>query len=185
MLTPQEERAALDIAWHAVEEPLRTGRRWLPEPDTLAGELARPGAGFVTLRARGALLGCIGSLVPRRPLGVDVAANAAAAAFDDPRLPPVTPLDLPEMEVHVSVLGPLHPVAVRGRDDLLARLRPGVDGLVVEADGRRATFLPSVWQQLPDPEDFIEALWAKAGWPAGYWPVSLQVSSYVVHEFGS
>ncbi len=185
MLSSSEQQISLDIAWRAVLEPLRTGRRWLPDPLDLTGELALPGACFVTLRARGALLGCIGSLVPHRLLGVDVASNAAAAAYDDPRLPPVTEADLADMDLHVSVLGPLEPLSAAGRDDLAARLRPGVDGLVVEAGPRRATFLPSVWEQLPDAAAFIDALWVKAGWRARDWPDGLQVSTYQVQEFGS
>ena len=183
MLSPSEQQVALDIAWRAVAEPLRTGARWVPDERELIGELAQPGACFVTLRARGALLGCIGSLVAYRLLGVDVASNAAAAAYDDPRLPPVTEADLAVMDVHVSVLGPLAPMDVTGRRDLSSRLRPGVDGLVVEAGARRATFLPSVWEQLPDPNDFLDALWAKAGWRARDWPHGLQVSTYEVQEF--
>lgn len=185
MLSPSEQQVALDIAWRAVVEPLRSGARWVPDPLELSGELAQPGACFVTLRARGALLGCIGSLSAYRMLGVDVASNAAAAAYDDPRLPPVTEADLAVMDVHVSVLGPLAPMTVTGRADMEARLRPLVDGLVVEARGRRATFLPSVWEQLPAPVDFIDALWAKAGWRSGDWPDGLQVSTYEVQEFGS
>jgi AmmeMemoRadiSam system protein A len=185
MLSPSEQQVALDIAWRAVVEPLRTGARWLPDPLDLSGELAQPGACFVTLRARGALLGCIGSLVAYRLLGVDVASNAAAAAYDDPRLPAVTEADLPLLDVHVSVLGPLAPATVTGRTDIEARLRPMVDGLVVEASGRRATFLPSVWEQLPDPTDFVDALWVKAGWRVRDWPDGLQVSTYEVQEFGT
>lgn len=185
MLSPSEQKVALDIAWRAVVEPLRTGVRWVPDPLDLTGGLAVPGACFVTLRARGTLLGCIGSLVPYRMLGVDVASNAAAAAYDDPRLPPVIEADLSVMDVHVSVLGPLEPVTVTGHTDIAAQLRPMVHGLVIEASGRRATFLPSVWEQLPDPADFIDALWAKAGWRAREWPDGLQVSTYEVQQFCS
>lgn len=183
MLTSAERHSAVEIAWRAVREPLRTGRRWVPDPATLCGSLAEPGACFVTLRTNGRLLGCIGSLAPRRPLGVDVAANAAAAAFDDPRLPPVTEDDLTSLDVHVSVLGPLTPLPVEGARELRAALQPGVDGVVVESEGRRATFLPSVWEQVRDTGAFLDALWRKAGLPPGSWPPTITVQTYRVQEF--
>lgn len=182
MLTDQDGEHVLRIAVRAVEEPLRTGRRWLPAADELDGPLADPSACFVTLRRDGALLGCIGSLAAHRPLGIDVAHNAAAAAFDDPRLPPVTRVDVPHMHVHVSVLTALAPMDVEGWHDLAARLRPGVDGLLVHDERHRATFLPSVWQQLPGPPAFLDALWAKAGLRPGAWPEDMQVSRYEVHD---
>lgn len=183
MTVPAHEREqALRIAVRAVEEPLRTGNRWLPDPRELDGQLAEPGACFVTLRRDGRLLGCIGSLVPHRLLGIDVAHNAAAAAFDDPRLPAVTVDDVPAMHVHVSVVGELEPLDVDGWHDLAARLRPGVDGLLVADDRHRATFLPSVWDQLDDPAAFLDALWTKARLVPRSWPPGLQASRYRVAD---
>lgn len=177
-----ERDVLMRIAVRAVDEPLRTGRRWVPTPGELRAGLADPGASFVTLRRNGTLLGCIGSLVPHRSLGVDVAHNAAAAAFDDPRMPAVMADDLAHMQVHVSVLGRLEPWDVHGWRDLAARLRPGVDGLLIDDDRHRATFLPSVWDQLGDPAAFLDALWAKAGLPARVWPQGLLVSRYTVDD---
>lgn len=182
MLTGPERDQALDVAVRAVVEPLTTARRWLPDLDELRGALAEDGACFVTLRGSGDLLGCIGSLTPRQPLGVDVAHNAAAAGFDDPRLPAVTRRDVPLMQVHVSVLGPLAVLPVGGWAELREQLRPGVDGLLVEDLPHRATFLPAVWESLPDPEAFLDALWRKAGLPPRRWARELQVSRYVVEE---
>lgn len=182
MTDAEGRQVLLGIAVRAVDEPLRTGRRWLPDMAELSGDLAEPGATFVTLRREGALLGCIGSLVAHRPLGVDVAHNAAAAAFDDPRLPAVTANDLPELDVHVSVLGPLQPLNVASRAELVRALRPGVDGLLVEDARHRATFLPSVWGQLGTPEAFLDALWAKAGLRPGDWHGGLTASRYQVTE---
>jgi AmmeMemoRadiSam system protein A len=177
-----DRAAALDVAVRAVLEPLRTHRRWVPDPGTLPPSLRDPGATFVTLRdgRTGELLGCIGSLVPRAPLGVDIAHNAAAAAFDDPRMPPVTLGEVDTMHVEVSVLSPLTPLAVTGWDDLIRRVQPGVDGLLVEAGPWRATLLPSVWESLPDVDAFLSALWRKAGLRPGSWPVGL-----VVHRYGT
>jgi AmmeMemoRadiSam system protein A len=114
---------------------------------------------------------------------VDVARNASAAAFDDPRLPAVTRDDLLAMDVHVSVLGPLEPLPVTGWDGLLAAVRPGVDGLLVQAPGHRATLLPSVWRSLPGAEDFLDVLWRKAGLRPGRWPAGLVVQRYGTEEF--
>ena len=189
MLTATEQRQALDYARRAATEPLRDGGgtgsrgRWLPDLDDLRGALRDPGACFVTLRTDGALQGCIGSLAAYRPLGVDVAANAAAAAFDDPRLPPLTPADVPVTEVHVSVLGTMRPMTAGDLGTLRAGLRPGVDGLVVEATNRRATFLPSVWAQVADVDEFLAALWRKAGLPPRSWPHGITLHTYEVQEF--
>ena len=184
MLSPADRQVALDIAARAATAPLREGRRWLPEVSTLPADLARPGASFVTLRARGDLLGCIGSLEPRLPLALDIAHNAAAAAFDDPRLPPLSPRDVPVADIHVSVLGPREQISASGPADLERTLRPGTDGLLVESPGHRATFLPSVWEQLGDPTDFVAALWRKAGLVPGSWPAGVRLHRYQVEEFG-
>lgn len=181
MLSADTQSATLRIAVRAVMEPLRCGRRWLPQATELTGPLAEPGASFVTLRRDGSLLGCIGSLVAHRALGVDVAHNAAAAAFDDPRLPAVTPDDIDRMHVHVSVLGSLEPIAVATWQSLVAVVGPG-DGVLVDDGRHRATFLPAVWQQLERPEAFLDALWAKAGLRPREWPSGLTVSRYAVED---
>jgi len=184
MLTATERDQALAVAVRAVVEPLTSGRRWLPDLADLAPGLTEEGASFVTLRGGGVLLGCIGSLAARQPLGIDVARNAAAAGFDDPRLPPVTGHDLALMQVHVSVLAPLVPMDVRGWAELREQVRPGVDGLLVADPRHRATFLPSVWESLPAREAYLDGLWRKAGLPPRSWPADLRVSRYEVEEFG-
>jgi AmmeMemoRadiSam system protein A len=150
------------------------------------------GATFVTLESAGALLGCIGSLEPSRPRYLDAMRNAVRAAAD-PRLPPVTAEEWPCVDVTVSVLGPPEPLPVDGPDDLLAQLRPGVDGLTLSEGRRRATFLPVVWHKLPEPERFVAALLDKGGWsralgfrgmPAARdWPKGLAVERYPATEF--
>jgi AmmeMemoRadiSam system protein A len=183
-LTPADERALLDAALDAIERVLVTGSAAEPDLRGVADVLAEPGATFVTLTRLGALLGCIGTLRAHRPLVVDVAGHAVAAAFADPRLPAITPDDYRAMDLKVSVLGPLEPLAVRDPAELGAAITPGRDGLLVEARRGRATFLPSVWEQLPDLDGFLAALWRKAGWRPGAWPADLRAWRYRTREFG-
>jgi AmmeMemoRadiSam system protein A len=147
--------------------------------------LNAPGAAFVTLRTRrGDLRGCIGSLEARRPLVEDVRENAIAAALRDPRFPPVKAAELSNLVVEVSVLTAPQPLDFDGPDDLLRKLRPNIDGVLIERGWNRATFLPQVWEQLPSPEEFLANLCYKAGLPpnAWRWP-DLEVSIYQVEKF--
>lgn len=181
-LQATDQRQLLDIALGAIAARL-TGLR-TPSPATSASPaLGRPGASFVTLERGTRLLGCIGTLEPRRPLAADVAANAVAAAFHDPRLPALTDADFEVCSLEVSVLGPTEPLAVASIDELRATLVPGVDGLLVESARHRGTFLPSVWRSLPEPEEFLAQLWRKAGLRAGHWPDDLRAHRYRTHEF--
>ena len=145
--------------------------------------LDRPGATFVTLKQDGELRGCIGSLEAHRLLAIDVRRNALAAAFSDPRFPPLVAWELDVTTVEVSLLSPASRVEVADEVDLLARLEPGVDGIVLELGRRRATFLPQVWESLPDPRDFIGALKRKAGMPANFWSTEMRVSRYTVSKW--
>ncbi len=151
---------------------------YAPPPAWLAGRLAEPGASFVTLRAAGELRGCIGSLAARRALGLDVAANGRAAALDDRRFPPLGSHELAQLAIEISLLTPPEALPVCSRRELLAALTPGVDGLVLEEAGRRATFLPAVWEQLPDPEAFVSQLERKAGLGAGGWSPERRLYRY-------
>lgn len=172
--------ALLAIARSSIEEEL--GVRAAAAPMPPGGVLAQPGATFVTLHRDGKLRGCIGSLEPRRALADDVHANARAAAFSDPRFPPLTRDELAAIEIEVSLLEPSRPLACADEAELLSRLRPGVDGLVLEHPAGRATFLPQVWASLPQPRDFVAALKRKAGLPADYWSPKLAFRRYgVVH----
>ena len=145
--------------------------------------LDRPGATFVTLKQDGELRGCIGSLEAHRLLAIDVRRNALAAAFSDPRFPPLAARELEVTTVEVSLLSPASRVEVADEEDLLARLEPGVDGIVLELGRRRATFLPQVWETLPAPRDFIGALKRKAGMPANFWSPEMRVSRYTVSKW--
>lgn len=129
-------------------------------PDTVRS----PGASFVTLERDGELLGCIGSLEPQRALWRDVVRNALSAAFDDPRFPALTSDALEGVSVEVSILSPLEELEVTSPEEVAGHLRPGVDGLVLVAEGRRGTFLPDVWDKIPDPQEFVRELVRKAAW---------------------
>ena len=177
-LDPRSRRALLDIAIDAIGQRLATGRGRLPDPEALPRPLQDPGACFVTLERDGRLLGCIGSLEPCRALGVDAAVNALGAAFRDPRFGPLSASDFEAMDVEVSVLSApstLHADDIRS---LAAALRPGVDGVLIDAPGHRSTFLPAVWAKLPDTRSFLEHLWRKADLSPFRWPDGMLVQTY-------
>ncbi|MGM0553477.1 MAG: AmmeMemoRadiSam system protein A [Pseudomonadota bacterium] len=154
-----------------------------PAPDTTEPDpLGEPGASFVTLKRAGRLRGCIGSLERRRRLAEDVCHNAHAAAIRDPRFPPLAPGEIAGMTCTVAVLTPPEALPVTDRSGLLETLRPHRDGLILHAAGRRATFLPAVWENLPDPEAFIAALLQKAGLPPDAWSDSLETWRYEALE---
>ena len=145
--------------------------------------LREPGASFVTLTMDGRLRGCIGSLVAHRPLGQDVASNAQSAAFADPRFRPLSAADIDRVHIEVSVLSPSEPIQFTDRADALRQLRPGIDGVILDAGWHRATFLPQVWDELPAPEDFIRHLLAKADLPPDRWDTSIRLARYTVTAF--
>jgi len=148
-----------------------------------AGWLAEPGASFVTLTRQGELRGCIGTLEAHRPLGLDVRENAVAAAFRDPRFMPLTRVEFDEIRVEVSVLSPSEVLMVASEEHALATLRPNVDGVVFEYRHYRSTFLPQVWEQLPEPAEFMAHLKRKAGLPADFWAEEVRLSRYTVRKW--
>jgi hypothetical protein len=145
--------------------------------------LAGSGATFVTLRLHGALRGCVGTLCAERTLADDVRMHALAAAFRDTRFEPLTAEEFAEVEIEVSLLEPARPLPAANEADARSALRPGIDGVVLEWRGRRATFLPQVWEQLRRPGDFLAALKAKAGLPRDFWAADLRLSRYRVRKF--
>ncbi len=142
-------------------------------------------ATFTTLKLGGELRGCCGSIEPRRSLVHDVWHSAWTSAYGDPRFWPVSVAEFDLLEITISVLTPLEPLVVRNEADLIRSVEPGVDGLVLRSGARQATFLPAVWEMLPDPVDFIEALKEKAGWAASYWPADMAVFRYRTETFDS
>ncbi|MEP5762939.1 MAG: AmmeMemoRadiSam system protein B [Halieaceae bacterium] len=141
-------------------------------------------ASFVTLNINSRLRGCIGSLLATRPLLLDVAHNATSAAFKDPRFKPLGAHELSALELHISVLSEPQPVAAGSRQALLDYLEPGIHGLILQQGRHRSTYLPSVWKMLPEPEQFLSELRAKAGLPKSGWSDAIQVSVYTTEEFG-
>ena len=169
----------LALARGAIAEQLGLGY----PPKTEGDWLEEPGATFVTLTRHEQLRGCIGSLEPRRQLREDVRANAVAAAFRDPRFPPLTSGEFVDTHVEVSLLSPQSPLTFESEADALAQLRPGIDGVVLEYGMRRGTFLPQVWEQLPRPEHFLAHLKAKAGLPTDFWAAGITLSRYSVTKW--
>jgi AmmeMemoRadiSam system protein A len=151
--------------------------------DATHASLSQPGATFVTLKRAGKLRGCIGSIRPVRPLGVDVRENAIAAAFLDRRFPPLAAVEFAALAIEVSLLSAIDPIDVVDEDDLLACVRPGLDGLILEHGRHRATFLPQVWDALPDPREFLAALKQKAGLPEDFWSPQMNVFRYGVTKW--
>lgn len=179
-----QRQQLLAVARQAIAEGLATGLAWLPELNDFPGGLSEPAASFVTLSKDGELRGCRGMLEPVRPLIQDVAHNAFMTAFDDPRFPPVDALEFVDLSVEISVLSILTELDVANERALLAVLRPGLDGLVLQDGFERATFLPKVWDKLPEPEVFLKQLKWKAGWPADYWTDTLKIYRYTTDTFG-
>lgn len=158
----------------------------LGRPDTFDARhawLQVPGASFVTLTRQGALRGCIGTLQAHRPLGDDVRANAVAAAFRDPRFAPLSLAEFDAICVEVSLLSPAEPISATSEREALASLRPHVDGVVLEFGHHRSTFLPQVWEQLPDPVEFIAQLKRKAGLSMNFWDAGVRLSRYTVSKW--
>ena len=166
-------RIARGAIEHNADPGLEGAEAWLREP----------GASFVTLKLDDELRGCIGTIEPHRPLAIDVAHNARAAAFRDTRFPPLALSDLPRLSIEVSVLSPREPLAAGSESEALARLRPQVDGLYLEFGSLSATFLPQVWESLPDPADFLGELRRKAGLPPGFWHPGIKLSRYTVEKY--
>jgi AmmeMemoRadiSam system protein A len=146
-------------ARHAITSALGSNEDAPPD----APELHERAATFVTLRKQGELRGCIGSVRAQRPLGEDVRHNAVAAATRDKRFAPVSREELPALTIEVSLLSEPEFVDFASETELCARLQPGIDGLIIFSGCRSATFLPQVWEQLPEPEGFLAALKQKAG----------------------
>jgi AmmeMemoRadiSam system protein A len=145
--------------------------------------LTEEAATFVTLTQGGQLRGCIGSLEAWRPLAEDVRSNARAAAFRDPRFPPLSQEELAGTRVEVSLLAPAQPMAFTDQEDAVRQLRPGIDGVILEWHGRRGTFLPQVWESLPERRLFLTHLKQKAGLPSDFWAPDVKLSRYQVQKW--
>jgi AmmeMemoRadiSam system protein A len=170
--------ALLRLARGSIEHGLRHGEPLPIRRDELSPALAEPGATFTTLRLQGELRGCCGTLEAVRPLAADVTHSAFRAAFRDSRFNPVGEAELAAIRLELSVLSPLESIPVSNEADLLEQLTPGMDGLVIVADGRRATFLPKVWEMLPESRLFLAALKNKCRLPKDYWSQRVEFQRY-------
>lgn len=175
---PQQHQILLTLARESIKTGLTKGKALPVDSSDFDPELQQQRASFVTLHKYQQLRGCIGSLQALRPLVEDVSQNAYAAAFRDPRFEPVKASELDQLEISISILTPAEPMSFSSEADLIQQLRPGEDGLILQQGYQRGTFLPAVWEQLPNPKEFLQHLKLKAGLPADYWSDSIQVSRY-------
>jgi AmmeMemoRadiSam system protein A len=183
-LTTEEKQTLLRLARQALDTGVR-GQPFSPlDPTSLTPTLRAEGAAFVTLTVHGNLRGCIGALEPYQSLADDVREHAVAAALEDHRFPPVQEKELKNIEIEVSRLTLPVPLKYTDPDDLLAKLHPGVDGIILRDGFRRATFLPQVWEKIPDPTEFLANLCYKMGASPDTWRHKhLEVLIYQVEEF--
>ena len=179
-LSLQERQQLLTVAKESIACGLKNGQPLPITPQHYSEPLQQTAATFVTLQLDGQLRGCIGTLEEHTSLVQDVAQHAFAAAFQDPRFAPLSEQEFDQIEIHLSILTAPEPLIVESEADLLAKLRPNIDGLVLEEGRHRATFLPAVWQQLSEPKAFLQHLKQKAGLPANYWSNALQFERYQV-----
>lgn len=183
-LTEEEKQTLLRLAREAMQSAVKGEKLPALNPSTLTARLKENGASFVTLTARGQLRGCIGALEPYQPLAEDVREHAIAAALQDPRFPPVSEEELNGITLEVSRLTVPQPLEYKTPEELIQKLRPTIDGVILRDGFRRATFLPQVWKQIPDPEKFLENLCYKMGVSADAWRRRhLDVMTYQVEEF--
>lgn len=186
MLSEEQGQTLVRLARQQIEERLGLAAQAPAGADELRAPafLEKRGV-FVTLHRNTALRGCIGSLAPVEPLGEGVRKNAVNAAFHDYRFAPLTAAELPEVHIEVSVLTEPQPLTYTDADDLTRQLRPGIDGVILQGPGNeQATFLPQVWQQLPQPELFLDHLCRKAGLSGDAWRSGrLRVFTYQVQSF--
>jgi len=183
-LSDDEKSALLQLARTALESAVQGGGPPEPGPNCSTERLLRPGASFVTLTRHGSLRGCIGALQAHQPLAQDVIEHAAAAGLEDFRFPPVQPDELAVIEIEVSVLTDPQPLSYTTPGELLAGLRPNIDGVILKSGLHRATFLPQVWEKVPEAELFLDLLCEKAGLPQRAWRRgNLEVLTYQVESF--
>ncbi|MFV2060969.1 MAG: AmmeMemoRadiSam system protein A [Gammaproteobacteria bacterium] len=178
MFNKEAKNILLQLAKDSIDYGLHHHRSIPVHVNEYPADLQDNRACFVTLKLNDQLRGCIGSLTAYRPLVEDVANNAYAAAFEDPRFPAVSNSEFQKLHYHISVLSVPQEFPVTSEDDLLSKLQVGEDGLILTDNGYRATFLPSVWESLSSPKQFVTELKRKAGLPMDYWSDTIQFQRY-------
>jgi len=176
--SPEDREALLGVARASIRHGIEHGSPVPVDPDRFSPRLREPGACFVTLRCSGRLRGCVGSLEATRSLVEDVAQNAFASAFRDSRFQPLTQQEQAGLDVHLSILTPPEPLPCRSEAELLSKLQPEIDGLILQDGPHRATFLPSVWESLVEPKKFLAELKRKAGLREDHWSDGIRFQRY-------
>ena len=177
-LTPEHQKTLLKVAANSIEHGLHHHQAIEVKLPDYPAELQVDRAVFVTLTIDEKLRGCIGTLESARPLVANVAQYAYAAAFADPRFPQLRASEFPPLTIQISILGELEPLLFDSEEDLLNQIRPGLDGLLLEEGSHRGTLLPSVWEDIPDKNKFLQVLKRKAGLAVDYWSPHLRVRRY-------
>ena len=177
-LNKEQQQCLLALAKSSIQHGLATGKPLAVNLADFPAELTEHRATFVTLQKHQQLRGCIGMLAAVRPLVEDIAENAFSAAFQDHRFPPLAANELDELDIHLSILTPSEPILFSSEQDLLSQIQPNIDGLILQEGNLRGTFLPSVWEQLPEPKQFLRHLKQKAGLPPDYWSETIKVYRY-------
>ena len=182
-LTMDDQKVCLQVAHDSIIHGLQKGCALHVVTNEYSSDLQQNLASFVTLHKNEILRGCIGSLEAHQPLINDIAEHAYSAAFQDPRFPPLQYNEYEQLEIEVSVLGIPEKMEFKNEESLLQQIRPNTDGLIIEYGYNRGTFLPSVWEQLPDKNEFINHLKMKAGLSADWWDDTVKISRYETFSF--
>ena len=182
-LSADDRAQLLDIARASIRHGIESGRALLPDAAGLGENMRAPAAVFITLTRNGDLRDCIGSLQASQPLAEAVASSAFNAAMRDPRFAPVRGDELEQIDIEISVLSEMQPIEAESRQALLAQLETGVDGLLLEDRGHRATFLPKVWEKMRDADEFLDHLMLKAGLGERHWSSSIRFHRYHTLSF--
>lgn len=182
-LSDQAQQTCHQVARESIKHGLQHGNKLIVNTSDYTEELQQDYATFVTLHKNGSLRGCIGTLEAYQPLINDIAEHAFAAAFSDPRFPQLSQDEFEQLDIEISVLGKPEAINFESEKDLLNQIRPEIDGLIIEFGYNRGTFLPSVWEQLLDKEEFLNHLKMKAGLSAQWWDNSAKISRYETFSF--
>ena len=177
-----EKNTLLNIARTSIEHGLEAGGPLEINTSAYPAILQQPRATFVTLKINDTLRGCIGTLIAKEALVNSIAHSAWSAAFEDPRFARLSTDELDKISISLSILSPPEPIEFNSEADLISKIRPGIDGLILEEGYNRGTFLPSVWESLPDAETFLQHLKQKSGLLPSYWSESIKVERYTAES---